>query len=118
MSALSPTAGLPASSFVSFLLEVLVLMALHMNQWDLRPEGRLGRETQLSSTVQRLLLSHQGLCAGAAGGERPGWSRPPGRVRLPGKEASLRLNVCRGMFRWKMGTPLARQAAEKAALKT
>lgn len=60
MSALSPTAGLPASSFVSFLLEVLVLMALHMNQWDLRPEGRLGRETQLSSTVQPAFIEPPG----------------------------------------------------------
>jgi hypothetical protein len=75
MSALSPTAGLPASSFVSSLLEVLDPMALHMNQWNLRPEGRLGRKTQLSSTVQPAFIEPPGpVCWGCCrgGGGRPG----------------------------------------------
>lgn len=44
-------------------------------------------------------------------------SRPPGRVRLPGKEASLKLNVCRRMFRGKMGPPLAREVTDKVSLR-
>lgn len=60
MSALSPTAALPASSFGSSLLEVLALMSQHMNQWDLRPEGRLGRKNQRSSTVQLAFIEPPG----------------------------------------------------------
>lgn len=72
MSALSPTAGLPASSFVSSLLEVLALMSQHMNQWDLRPEGSLGRKNQRSSTVQPAFIEPPGpVCWSCWRGE--GW---------------------------------------------
>lgn len=50
----------PASSFVSSLLEVLALVSRHMNQWDLRPEGSLGRKNQRSSTVQSAFIEPPG----------------------------------------------------------